>query len=60
MNKEKQTTLQTRIIERYASIVDNVKDFGEAINRPLKQTFRINSLKGDSESRRRKHLLLLL
>jgi len=49
MNKEKQTTLQTRIIERYASIVDNVKDFGEAINRPLKQTFRINSLKGDSE-----------
>jgi len=49
MNKEKQTTLQTGIVERYASIVDNVQSFSETINRPLKQSFRINSLKGDSE-----------
>jgi len=49
MNKEKQATLQTGIVERYASIVDNVQNFSEAINQPLKQSFRINSLKGDSE-----------
>ena len=49
MNTEKQTTLQERIVERYANIVDNVQSFDEAINRPLKQSFRINSLKGDSE-----------
>ena len=49
MNKEKQATLQTGIVERYASIVDNVQSFSETINRPLKQSFRINSLKGDSE-----------
>ena len=49
MNKEKQATLQTGIVERYASIVDNVQNFSEVINQPLKQSFRINSLKGDSE-----------
>ena len=49
MNKEKQATLQTGIVERYASIIDNVQNFSKAINQPLKQSFRINSLKGDSE-----------
>jgi len=49
MNKEKQTTLQSRIVERYANLLDSVQNFDEAINRPLKQSFRINSLKGDSE-----------
>tara|TARA_B100001250_G_scaffold375251_1_gene362677 strand:- start:218 stop:1144 length:927 start_codon:yes stop_codon:yes gene_type:complete len=49
MNKEKQTTLQKKIVERYANLIDNVHNFDEVINRPLKQSFRINSLKGDSE-----------
>ena len=50
MNKEKQATLQSKILERYASIVDDAKNFGKAINQPLKQSFRINSLKGESEN----------
>ena len=50
MNKEKQATLQSKILERYASIVDDEKNFGKAINQPLKQSFRINSLKGESEN----------
>ena len=32
MNKEKQATLQTGIVERYASIVDNVQNFSEVYN----------------------------
>ena len=50
MNKEKQATLQARIIERYASIIDDVQNFSKTINRPLKQSFRINSLKGDKDT----------
>ena len=38
MNKEKQATLQSKILERYASIVDDAKNFGKAINQPLKQS----------------------
>ena len=49
MNKQKQITLQTRIAERYARIVDNKDEFSRSINQPLKQSFRINSLKGDTE-----------
>ena len=49
MNSQKQITLQTRIAERYAGIVDNKDEFSRSINQPLKQSFRINSLKGDSE-----------
>ena len=50
MNKEKQATLQAKIIERYATITDDIQNFGKAINQPLKQSFRINSLKGESEN----------
>ena len=49
MNPQKQATLQNRIVERYASIVDNPNKFAKSISQPLKQSFRINSLKGDSE-----------
>ena len=49
MNTQKQTTLQSRIAERYATIVDKKDEFSRSINQPLKKSFRINSLKGDSE-----------
>ncbi|MDG1545111.1 MAG: RsmB/NOP family class I SAM-dependent RNA methyltransferase [Candidatus Poseidoniia archaeon] len=49
MNLEKKSTLQSRLAERYASIVDNLEDFRNYINQPLKQSFRINSLKGEHE-----------
>ncbi|MFL2940807.1 MAG: hypothetical protein BEU01_01620 [Marine Group III euryarchaeote CG-Epi4] len=49
MNTQKPTTLQSRIAERYATIVDKKDEFSRSINQPLKKSFRINSLKGDSE-----------
>ena len=49
MNTQKQINLQTRIAERYARIVDNKDEFSRSINQSLKQSFRINSLKGDVE-----------
>ena len=49
MSKEKKVSLQTRLVKRYASIIDNLGDFEKTINEPLKQSFRINSLKGDYE-----------
>ena len=49
MNLRDKTTLQTEITERYSRIVDNVDKFSKCVNQPLKQSFRINSLKGDSE-----------
>ena len=49
MNTQKAITLQSRIAERYATMVDNKDEFSRSINQPLKQSFRINSLKGDSE-----------
>jgi len=49
MNSVKKISLQTRLVERYASIVDDLESFRKSINEPLKQSFRINSLKGDHE-----------
>ena len=49
MNTQKPNTLQSRIAERYTTIVDNKNEFSRSINQSLKQSFRINSLKGDSE-----------
>ena len=49
MSKEKKVSLQRRLVKRYASIIDNLEDFEKTINEPLKQSFRINSLKGDNE-----------
>ena len=40
-------TAQNGIIERYGSLVDSKEKFSEHIREPLKQTFRINNLKGD-------------
>jgi len=40
-------TAQNRIIERYESLVGNKSEFSENIKKPLKQSFRINTLKGD-------------
>ena len=42
-------TAQEGIIERYSSLVDNQREFSEHIRRPLKQSFRINTIKGDKK-----------
>ena len=49
MKTEEQITLQARIAERYSRIVDSKHEFSKSLNQPLKQSFRINSLKGDPE-----------
>ena len=43
-------TAQNGIIERYESVVDDNTKFSEHIREPLKQSFRINTLKGDEDS----------
>jgi len=42
-------TVKENIIERYKNIVDKPKKFAKFINKPLKQSFRINTLKGEKE-----------
>jgi len=42
-------TVKERIIERYSNIVDKPKKFAKYINKPLKQSFRINTLKAEKE-----------
>ncbi len=37
------------IIERYSILVDNPAEFAKSIHKPLKQSFRINTLKGDKD-----------
>jgi len=41
--------VQERITERYSEIIDKPTDFIESINKPLKQSFRINLIKGEKE-----------
>ena len=43
-------TIRQRIIERYSVLVDNPAEFAKSIHKLLKQSFRINTLKGDKES----------
>ena len=43
-------TIRQGIIERYSVLVDNPTEFAETIYKPLKQSFRINPLKGDKEN----------
>ena len=42
-------TVKQNIIERYSNIVDNPDKFAKFVNEPLKQSFRINNLKGEKE-----------
>ena len=42
-------TAQNGIIDRYKSIVDDETKFSESIREPLKQSFRINTLKGNEK-----------
>ncbi len=46
---QKFQTIREGIGKRYNSLVNNTKKFTKAINEPLKQTFRVNSIKGDKE-----------
>ena len=39
-------TVEQRITERYSEIIDRPNDFAKVINKPLKQSFRINTIKG--------------
>ena len=41
--------VKKNIIERYSSIVDKPDKFAKFVNEPLKQSFRINTLKGEKE-----------
>jgi len=43
-------TAQNGIIERYESLADDRERFSEHIIKPLKQSFRINTLKGDENN----------
>ena len=43
-------TIRQGIIERYSVLVDNPTEFAEAIHKPLEQSFRINTLKGNKEN----------
>ncbi len=42
-------TVKQNIIERYSNIVDNSPKFAKFVNEPLKQSFRVNTLKGEKE-----------
>ena len=42
-------TVKENIIERYSNIVDKPDKFAKFVNEPLKQSFRINTLKGEKE-----------
>ena len=42
-------TVKQNIIERYSNIVDNSLKFAKFVNEPLKQSFRVNTLKGEKE-----------
>ena len=42
-------TVKQNIIERYSNIVDNSHKFAKFVNEPLKQSFRVNTLKGEKE-----------
>lgn len=42
-------TVKQNIIERYSNIVDNSSKFAKFVNEPLKQSFRVNTLKGEKE-----------
>ena len=39
--------IKRKIIERYSSLSDDKEKFAEAIDKPLKQSFRINKIKGE-------------
>mgnify|MGYP001157198461 CR=1 FL=1 len=41
--------IRQEIIERYSILADNPTEFAKSIRSPLKQSFRINTLKGDKE-----------
>ena len=40
-------TIKERIVERYGSLSDDSRKFSDIINEPLKQSFRVNSIKGE-------------
>ena len=42
-------TIKGNIIERYSSLSDDKEKFAESIDKPLKQSFRINKIKGKKE-----------
>ena len=45
----KTQTIKEKIVERYSSLVDNSEQFTNTLKKPLKQTFRINSIKGNKD-----------
>ena len=45
----KTQAIKEKIVERYSSLVDNSDQFTNAVKKPLKQTFRINSIKGNKD-----------
>ena len=45
----KSQTIKERIVERYSGICGNPNKFSRIIEEKLKQSFRINTIKGDKE-----------
>ena len=42
-------TIKERIIERYSHLTNNKQKFSESVRKPLKQAFRINTIKAERE-----------
>ncbi len=42
-------TIKERIVERYGRLSEDSRKFSDIINEPLKQSFRINTIKGEKE-----------
>ena len=42
-------TVKERIIERYSCLTKNKQKFSESIKKPLRQSFRINTIKAERE-----------
>ena len=45
----KTQTVKERIVERYSRLSDDSRKFSNIINKPLKQSFRVNTIKGEKE-----------
>ena len=53
----KTQTVKERIVERYSRLSDDSRKFSNIINKPLKQSFRVNTIKGEKEDILRQMML---
>ena len=43
-------TIKEKIIDRYSCLLNDSRKFSDIINEPLKQSFRVNTIKGEKET----------